>query len=334
MSPPYLGPADSEWRGRARSTARRLGPVLVLLCDDEGAVRRKVGPTTRAPTGRRRDDGGGTGGTSGPRRARAHDSAARRGRPSGSRARRSRRSCGYLSSSISARRTGTRPRLRATRTGRREVQRAIRRYRSGGSIGSIEHLAWLAVLLADLRVRDDAWAPDGSGAPRGPLPALDDCAGRGGRLRAGASVAAGVYRMAVGNGALAAMAVDRALAADPGLLDGAAPRGRRRGRAPAVGRADANEPGRGRGELRGNPRSGKWYEPSVANGRRAPAGVGGRRGAGAASATRLGGQGTGGQRGRGSGAADLAQLRRSGRGQRGSGNVRQWPRADPVTTAR
>ncbi len=41
--------------------------------------------------------------------------------------------------------------LRTTRIGRREVQRAIRRYRSGGKIDSIEHLAWLAVLLGDIR---------------------------------------------------------------------------------------------------------------------------------------------------------------------------------------
>ncbi len=56
------------------------------------------------------------------------------------------------------------PRLRATRAGRREIQRAIRLYRSGGAIKSTEHLCWLAVLLADLRVRDDAWARMDPGA--------------------------------------------------------------------------------------------------------------------------------------------------------------------------
>ena len=108
------------------------------------------------------------------------------------------------------------PRLRATRTGRKEVQRAIRLYRSGGSVASIEHLAWLAVLLADIRVRDDAWARMD--------PAHRDAHGRlwVDVLRsatvefvpAPASLLAFTAWQS-GNGALAAMAVDRALAADP-----------------------------------------------------------------------------------------------------------------------
>ena len=108
------------------------------------------------------------------------------------------------------------PRLRATRTGRKEVQRAIRLYRSGGSVASIEHLAWLAVLLADIRVRDDAWARMD--------PAYRDahCRLWTDVLRGAASefVPAPASLLAFtawqcGNGALAAMAVDRALAADP-----------------------------------------------------------------------------------------------------------------------
>ncbi len=108
------------------------------------------------------------------------------------------------------------PRLRATRTGRKEVQRAIRQYRSGHSIASIEHMAWLAVLLADIRVRDDAWARMD--------PAYRDahCRLWTDVLRyadvefspAPASLLAFTAWQS-GNGALAAMAVDRALAADP-----------------------------------------------------------------------------------------------------------------------
>jgi Domain of unknown function (DUF4192) len=109
------------------------------------------------------------------------------------------------------------PRLRATRTGRREVQRAIRRYRDGGCIESIEHLAWLAVLVADLRVRDDAWAR------MDPAHSADHCRlwtdiVRGAAVEfvpAAASLLAFTAWQS-GNGALAVIAVERALAADPG----------------------------------------------------------------------------------------------------------------------
>jgi Domain of unknown function (DUF4192) len=108
------------------------------------------------------------------------------------------------------------PQLRATRTGRREVQRAIRRYRCGGSIDSIEHLAWLAVLLSDIRVRDDAWARM--------HPAFRDqhCRLWTDVLRSAALdyVPAPASLLAftawqAGNGALASIAIDRALSANP-----------------------------------------------------------------------------------------------------------------------
>jgi hypothetical protein len=109
------------------------------------------------------------------------------------------------------------PQLRATRIGRREVQRAIRRYRAGGTIDSIEHLAWLAVLVADLRVRDDAWARMD--------PAYRDhhcrlwtdvlrCAALDYVPAPAALLAFTAWQ--AGNGVLAAIAVDRALSADPG----------------------------------------------------------------------------------------------------------------------
>ncbi len=108
------------------------------------------------------------------------------------------------------------PRLRATRTGRKEIQRAIRRYRSGGCIASIEHLAWLAVLLADIRVRDDAWArmdPVHRDAHCRLWIDVLRCADFE-FLPAPACLLAFTAWQS-GNGALAVMAVDRALAADP-----------------------------------------------------------------------------------------------------------------------
>jgi hypothetical protein len=108
------------------------------------------------------------------------------------------------------------PQLRATRTGRREVQRAIRHYRSGGSITSIEHLSWLAVLLGDIRVRDDAWAR------MRPAFREDHCRLWIDVLRSAAldytPAAASLLAFTAwqaGNGALAGIAIDRALNADP-----------------------------------------------------------------------------------------------------------------------
>jgi hypothetical protein len=108
------------------------------------------------------------------------------------------------------------PRLRATRTGRREIQRAIRRYRSGGSIASVEQLAWLAVLLADIRVRDDAWArmdPAHRDAHCRLWIDVLRCADFEFRPAPASLLAFTAWQS--GNGAMAAMAVERALAADP-----------------------------------------------------------------------------------------------------------------------
>lgn len=108
------------------------------------------------------------------------------------------------------------PKLLVARIGRREVQRAIRLYRSGGSITRIDQLAWLAVLLADLRVRDDAWARM--------VPAHHEHHRRlwtdvlRGAAKTYAAAPASLLAFTAwqeGNGALATMAVERALAADP-----------------------------------------------------------------------------------------------------------------------
>ena len=108
------------------------------------------------------------------------------------------------------------PQLRATRIGRREVQRAIRRYRSGETIDSIEHLAWLAVLVADLRVRDDAWARMDPACSDHHCRLWTDvlrCAALDYAPAPAALLAFTAWQ--AGNGVLAAIAVDRALSADP-----------------------------------------------------------------------------------------------------------------------
>jgi Domain of unknown function (DUF4192) len=108
------------------------------------------------------------------------------------------------------------PQLRLARIGRTAVKQAIRLYRTGGSITSPHRLAWLAVLLTDLRVRDDAWARMNASRTQAHLQLWTD-------VLKGAStdyVPAPAALLAftawqAGNGALAAVAVDRALAADP-----------------------------------------------------------------------------------------------------------------------
>lgn len=105
--------------------------------------------------------------------------------------------------------------------GRAEVQRAIRCYREGDSITSGDELAWLAVLLADLRVRDDAWARMDPAHMDDHIRLWTDVV-RGAAVEyvpAPAALLAFVAWQA-GRGALGAVAVDRALAARPGYSMG------------------------------------------------------------------------------------------------------------------
>ncbi len=108
------------------------------------------------------------------------------------------------------------PQLRLARVGRAAAQRAIRTYRAGGAVTSPHQLAWLAVLLTDLRVRDDAWARMDPSRTEAHLRLWTDV------IKGAASdyVPAPAALLAftawqAGNGALAAVAVDRALAVDP-----------------------------------------------------------------------------------------------------------------------
>jgi Domain of unknown function (DUF4192) len=105
--------------------------------------------------------------------------------------------------------------------GRAELQGAIRCYRAGGSITSGDELAWFAVLLADLRVRDDAWARMDPAHVDDHIRLWTDVL-RGAAVEyvpAPASLLAFVAWQA-GRGALGSVAVDRALAARPGYSMG------------------------------------------------------------------------------------------------------------------
>ncbi len=116
-----------------------------------------------------------------------------------------------------AARSGRRASIRSliATAGVRAVSEAIDRYRRGETIGQ-ETAAWLTVVLRDLRVRDDAWArmlPEHRAAHLRLWTDLTRMA-RPGYVRAPASLLAFVAWQS-GNGALANVALDRALTDDP-----------------------------------------------------------------------------------------------------------------------
>jgi hypothetical protein len=100
--------------------------------------------------------------------------------------------------------------------GLRAVAEAIGLYRGGGQITSDHQLAWLVVSIADLRVRDDAWARMDPGHIEAHLRLWTDVTRRAAAryVPAAASLLAFTAWQA-GNGALANLAAERALAADP-----------------------------------------------------------------------------------------------------------------------
>jgi Domain of unknown function (DUF4192) len=101
--------------------------------------------------------------------------------------------------------------------GRRAVRDAIARYRDGAAITDADLLAWLAVSLSHLPVRDDAWARMDPEHRDAHLRLWTDLV----RNAAGPWVPAPAALLAFtawqcGDGALASVAIDRALAGDPG----------------------------------------------------------------------------------------------------------------------
>ena len=105
-------------------------------------------------------------------------------------------------------------RLIAT-SGLQAVADAIAGYRAGEHIGP-RQAAWLTVVLRDLRVRDDAWSRMDPGEMAAHLRLWTDLTrlARPGYIAAPASLLAFVAWQS-GNGALANVALDRALADDP-----------------------------------------------------------------------------------------------------------------------
>jgi hypothetical protein len=101
--------------------------------------------------------------------------------------------------------------------GRRAVREAIGVYRGGGRIADEDTFAWLAVSLVHLAVRDDAWARMVPEHRQAHLALWADIVRRadGPWLPAPASLLAFTAWQA-GDGTLANIALDRALAADPG----------------------------------------------------------------------------------------------------------------------
>ena len=100
--------------------------------------------------------------------------------------------------------------------GLRAVGEAIVVYRGGGQITEDDRLAWLAVSLADVRVRDDAWARMVPGQVQAHLRLWTDLVRRVPARYAPAPASLLAFTAwQAGNGALANVAAQRALAADP-----------------------------------------------------------------------------------------------------------------------
>jgi hypothetical protein len=100
--------------------------------------------------------------------------------------------------------------------GIRAVTKAIGRYREGGRAVANTEAAWLALVLQDIRVRDDAWARMDPEHREEHLRLWTDVTRRArhGYVAAPASLLAFVAWQS-GNGGLANVALDRALADDP-----------------------------------------------------------------------------------------------------------------------
>jgi Domain of unknown function (DUF4192) len=115
-----------------------------------------------------------------------------------------------------AQRAGRDPGAALAQAGRDAVRSAIDWYRTGARITDRGRLAFLAVTMADLRVRDDAWAlmdPDHRG--RHLRLWTDVLAGAAPELAPAPAALLAFTAWQCGDGALANVALERALAADP-----------------------------------------------------------------------------------------------------------------------
>ena len=101
-------------------------------------------------------------------------------------------------------------------SGRRSVRQAIATYRRGGELTDLDEIAWLGLTLRDLRVRDDAWArmaPNFAGAHMRLWTELVRCLPA--ELVAGPAALLAFASWQSGEGALASIAIERSLEADP-----------------------------------------------------------------------------------------------------------------------
>lgn len=101
-------------------------------------------------------------------------------------------------------------------SGRRAVRKVIAAYRKGGNLTDLDEIAWLGLALTDLRVRDDAWARMDPEFRVAHLRLWTDLVRRlpDEYVPAPASLLAFAAWQS-GDGALASIAIERALAADP-----------------------------------------------------------------------------------------------------------------------
>ncbi len=100
--------------------------------------------------------------------------------------------------------------------GRRSVKQAIARYRRGGELADHDEIAWLGVALGDLRVRDDAWArmdPHFNDAHQRLW--IDLVRHLPAEFVAAPAALLAFTAWQAGDGALASVAIERALDADP-----------------------------------------------------------------------------------------------------------------------
>lgn len=100
--------------------------------------------------------------------------------------------------------------------GRQAVSEAISAYRGGGRLTDDDHIAWLSVALADLRVRDDAWARMDPVYHEAHRQLWTDVVRRAGlAYRPAPACLLAFVAWQAGEGTLANIAIERALDADP-----------------------------------------------------------------------------------------------------------------------
>lgn len=111
---------------------------------------------------------------------------------------------------------GDDPFLPIADAGRRCVKQAITRYRRGGAVADEDEIAWLGLVLADLRVRDDAWARMEPEFHDAHLRLWTDLVRRlPADFVAPPAALLAFTAWQSGDGALASIAIERALDADP-----------------------------------------------------------------------------------------------------------------------